>query len=221
LDRRLVIPLVLIAASLAAASAARANGDPASDVLPFEDVFVSGYALPTSSDLNPAQVKQLKQTVKEAKTSGFRIKVALIGKPGDLGVVTQLWQQPQRYADFLGQELESFGNYHQRLLVVMPDGYGIYSGREPTNAEKKVLAGLPPAGSRDALPTTATKAVRSLAKDQGVALALPPLEEPTTSNTGRNLSWLVAGGVTFVVTAVIVYMGLSWFVARRRLRAGR
>ncbi|HEY7003081.1 MAG TPA: hypothetical protein VH281_02270 [Gaiellaceae bacterium] len=213
--------LILVVAGLAAPGAALGNGDPASDVLPFEDVFVSGYALPTTSDLSPAEVAQLKQTVKEAKKSGYPIKVALIGKPGDLGLVTRLWQQPQRYADFLGQELASFGNYHQRLLVVMPNGYGIYSDRDSTDAEKKVLAGLPPAGTREALPTTATKAVRSLAQDQGVPVALPPLEQADKSNGVRDFTWLIAGGVTFVVTAVVVYVGLSMFLARRRLRSGR
>jgi hypothetical protein len=162
----------------------------------------------------------LAKTVRQAKTSGFRIKVALIGEASELGLEPQFWQQPQPYADFLGKELASFGRYHQRLLVVMPNGIGIYSDREPTRGDKKILASLPPAGSRDDLPATATKAVRSLAKNQGVALSLPPLEQPARSDHGRYLTWLIVG-VTFLVTAVAVYFGVSKFVARRRVRSGQ
>jgi hypothetical protein len=210
----IAVAVAVVAAGFAAADSARANGDPASDVLLFGDVFVT----PATSDLSAAEFLQLTKTVKEAKTSGFRIKVALIGEASDLGLESQLWQQPQPYADFLGKELASFGSYHRRLLVVMPNGAGIYSDRESTRGDKKVLAGLPPAGSRDALPATATKAVRSLAKSQGVALSLPPLEQPAGSNRGRYFRWLIVG-VTFLVTAVVVYFGLSMFVARRRGRS--
>jgi len=210
----IAVTAAVVIATFAAADAARANGDPASDVLQYSSVFVT----PATSDLSPAEFQQLTKTVKEAKTSGFRIKVALIGEASDLGLEPQLWQQPQPYADFLGKELASFGRYHQRLLVVMPNGAGIYSDRESTRADKKVLAGLPPAGSRDALPVTATKAVRSLAKSQGVALPLPPLEQPARRDHGRYVRWLIVG-VTFLVTAVAVYFGLSMFVARKRVRS--
>jgi hypothetical protein len=99
--RRFGLTLGVLVAAVTVPGAAAANGDPASDVLQYRDVFfVSGSGLPTTSD----RIAQLTEVVKEAKRSGLRIKVALIGKPEDLGLVTQLWQQPQRYADFLGRE---------------------------------------------------------------------------------------------------------------------
>jgi hypothetical protein len=196
---------------------AHANGDPASDILPFEDVFVPGFALPTRKDPAPAKTLQLIATVKEAKKSGFPIKVALIGEPGDLGQALGLWQQPQRYANFLGQELVSFGNYHHRLLVVMPNGYGIYSDRDPTKADKRVLASLPKAGTRDDLSHAATEAVTRLAETSGTQVAVPPLQEPAGSG------YSLVGREALALGAAVTFLALilGGFVAWRRIRARR
>jgi hypothetical protein len=52
----------------------------------------------------------------------FAIKVALIASPADLGALPSLFGKPQKYADYLEEEIR-FGGM-QPLLVVMASGYG-------------------------------------------------------------------------------------------------
>src|SRR5439155_11165503 len=111
---------------------ARADGDPASDYLLSQDVFV-----PFDAKIPSASAGRLSRLLQEAKTHGYPIKVALITTPFDLGAVTPLWGQPQRYAQFLGQEL--YFVYRGRLLVVMPNGYGISRAGKPVPGERKLL----------------------------------------------------------------------------------
>jgi hypothetical protein len=103
---------------LLAAAIARADGDPASDVLLGQNVFYP-YTPPVSA----AVQKQLDAETVAASRLHFPIKVALIDSPVDLGVIPSLFGQPQKYAAFLGQEI-SF-QAKQAVLVVMPSGYGI------------------------------------------------------------------------------------------------
>ena len=49
-----------------------------------------------------------------------------------------LFRKPQRYADFLGQEIIYF--YRGPLLVVMPNGYGIFQSGKPLKEDKQMLA---------------------------------------------------------------------------------
>jgi hypothetical protein len=71
------------------------------------------------------RVTQLRALVADSRAHGYRIKVALISAPSDLGLVYQLWRQPGRYASFLGKELRAFWNYRGRVLAVMPNGFGV------------------------------------------------------------------------------------------------
>src|SRR5437763_1411970 len=117
---------------LVAATVARADGDPASDVLPTADVFLP---LGAQSQYAP----QLKAAVATANGGGFRIKVAVIATTTDLGAVPVLFNKPGPYAKFLGAELLSV--YKERLLIVMPSGFGLYRGAQPTATEFALLAG--------------------------------------------------------------------------------
>jgi hypothetical protein len=54
-----------------------------------------------------------------------------------MGSVTALFRRPTRYAHFLGLELRQL--YQGPLLIVMPNGYGIYDGGRSTRAEARVL----------------------------------------------------------------------------------
>ena len=110
--------LALAAGSLAAS--ARADGDPASDVLATQSLF-----LPQDAGVPLAQQNQLTALLEAAASSGYQIRVAIIASSSDLGSVTELWRQPQTYARFLGQELSLV--YHGPLLVVMPNGFGLES----------------------------------------------------------------------------------------------
>lgn len=141
-----------LAALCVAAGAARADGDPASDVLYTSDTYLP-YDAPSA-----AATTALKTAVAAAYAKHFRVKVAVIGSQVDLGSVPSLWAKPTQYAKFLGTELETF--YVGPLLVVMPAGFGIYDGGRSVAAETRVLAGTKiKAGDSEALTRAAADAV--------------------------------------------------------------
>jgi hypothetical protein len=154
--RRKLLPVALALTALAAfVPAARADGDPASDVLYFQDVYLP-YTKP-SADV----AAKLTSTIAAANKAGFRIKVAVIQAEQDLGSVPSLFNRQDIYARFLGAELKTF--YTQRLLIVMPAGFGIYDGGKATDPDKAALAGITIASpSPDDLTAAATTAVEKL-----------------------------------------------------------
>ena len=158
----------------------------------------------------PAQTSQLTNLVHAAKASGYRIKVALIATPYDLGAVTPLWRRPQRYAQFLGQELLYV--YKGRLLIVMPNGYGIYHHGKPVANERKLLDSLPsPAASGADVATAGTTGVRHLARASGIKLTLPPATAPAgRSNNYARIIIAAVGGAWLLLTAFVL-------LRRRRL----
>jgi hypothetical protein len=217
LGRRVVLVLLVLGLALAAPSAALANGDPASDVLATRDVFVPGEfnSAPPTGLLPSNRVAQLRALVADSRAHGYRIKVALISAPSDLGLVYQLWGQSGRYASFLGKELRAFWNYRGRLLVVMPNGYGTYHDGRSVAREQRILAKNPaPNGPLD-IARASEGPVLQLAADKGVKLTLPPLPaaaEPKESNEHRGLAWLGVGALLLVAVAAVAVV----FVRRRR-----
>jgi hypothetical protein len=127
---RLLLALVL--ASCVAAAAAQADGDPASDYLYTQKVFV-----PFDVKAPAAKQQELAKTIEGATKQGFPIRVAIIASAYDLGAVPSLWRKPQQYARFLGAELAFV--YKQRLLIVMPNGFGFYWKGHAVTAEYAVL----------------------------------------------------------------------------------
>ena len=157
------------------AGTARANGDPASDVLISQRVFFPYYVeLPTD---------ELNRTVAQAQSRGYPVRVALIAHDFDLGAVTPLWRRPRTYAKFLAQELSTFNT--DWVLIVMPNGYGIYrcvpkereggyadpcEGGAPRAADERALAALPtPEASKEDVATAGVAAVRALAALHGAS----------------------------------------------------
>ena len=67
---------------------ARADGDPASDVLVTQDVF-----LPTAAVATDVAVS-LQRQVERAYAQGERVKVAVILTPVDLGSIPSLFDKP-------------------------------------------------------------------------------------------------------------------------------
>jgi hypothetical protein len=155
------LALVLAALALCFPAAAHANGDPASDYLLVQDLF-----LPFNAKIDSDTVERLRDVIKGAERGGYKIKVALILTRYDLGTAFSLYNKPQRYAQFLGLELSFI--YSGNLLVVMPKGHGFAVNGEAHPASSKVLAPLPAPG-RDAtrLARSATVAVRRLATASG------------------------------------------------------
>ena len=145
---------------------ARADGDPGSDVLVYQNLFVASDA-----NISIADQVQLGGLLTAAQHSGFTIRVAIIARPDDLGAITPLWEKPASYASFLGIELSLA--YSQRLLVVMPAGFGFNWQGHSTAAAYKVLAAIAVRPGGSGLAASAETAVRALASASGVWLAAP------------------------------------------------
>jgi len=131
----LVSATFLWLALIAFPTAARADGDPASDVLATQPLF-----LPHDAGIPTAQQVQLGELLQAAARNGYQIRVAVIASRSDLGSVTELWRQPQAYARFLDHELSLV--YHGPLLVAMPGGFGYYDPGSPHQPPPAALAGV-------------------------------------------------------------------------------
>ena len=174
----LALVLILGLSGAVFAASARADGDPASDYLQANQVFLAAQA-PAAT---PAQ-RRLLNIVNAANRAGFGIRVAIVSSEYDLGSITELWRKPRLYARFLGLELSSV--YRQRLLVVMPNGYGFNWPGHPSAAADRELAKLPVGAGGDALVTAAGAAVRRLAGAAGVVVgSATTLGSRTTSAPG-------------------------------------
>jgi hypothetical protein len=185
---------------------ARADGDPASDVLLGQSVFYP-YAPAVSGGLQ----KQLDAVTAAAARAHFPIKVALIESKVDLGVITQLFGKPQEYAKFLDQEI-SYPS-PQPLLVVMAAGYGAQA--LPPAAKAAISSLRPPGGaSSDSLAQAAVNAVRTLAKADG-----HPLPAVAAGGGGGG------GGATVYILIGVAVMAVASaagvVAARRRARVRR
>lgn len=169
-----------LAAALVAVSGqvARADTDPASGYLVANRVFLSSQPTATS----PAQ-RQLVAAVAAANRAGFAIRVAVISSNYDLGSDPGLWEKPRTYARFLGAELSRAGR-RQRLLVVMPNGFGFDWPGHPTARTYGLLATVSldnRAGT--GLAAAAEVAIRRLARASGVAL--PPSRPAAGGGSAR------------------------------------
>jgi len=129
--------LLALALVLAVTPSAFADGDPASDVLLVKNVFVP-YPAPSAAASN-----ELAAAVRSAYARGYRVKVAVIASETDLGSIPSLFNRPNDYAKFLGQELQLY--YIGPLLIVMPNGYASKTGKKDTGAfEEDLLKDIVP-----------------------------------------------------------------------------
>jgi cytochrome oxidase Cu insertion factor (SCO1/SenC/PrrC family) len=202
--RRSAVLLLVVGLLGLPASAARADGDPASDYLIAKQVFLTSQ----SSKVSPAQ-RQLLATVRSANRSGFPIRVAVISDQYDLGSITALWRKPSLYAHFLGVELSLI--YKDRLLVVMPNGFGLNWPGHSTAGAERIVAAVPLGTGGDRLATAAQAAVRRLAAASGVRLAFP-----SAGAGGTDVPVIVGAAVgAFALLAAVAY-GLRRALRRRR-----
>ena len=163
--RALALIAVCVLAAVAAQSA-RADGDPASDYLLGQKVF-----LPYDAKFPPRQAAELTGLIDAANKAGFKIRVAILWSDYDMGSVTALWRKPRTYARFLGLELGFV--YKQRLLIVMPNGFGFNWPKHPTAAEYALLERIAIPRGAPGLLTAASAAVTKLAAASGVTVAAP------------------------------------------------
>jgi hypothetical protein len=162
-----VAALVVVTVCVCAPSVARANGDPASDYLLAQNVF-----LPFTTKIDSGAVKRLGAVLGAADRQSFLIRVAVILSPSDLGTAFSLFGKPQKYSEFLGLELSFV--YRDRLLVVMPSGYGYSVNGKPDPKATAVVGKLPPPGRNATKEVEAAiVAVQRLAAAEGHRLAVP------------------------------------------------
>ena len=203
---RRLAPLVGILA-LAVVPAARADADPASDILYTQRIYLPFFG----GKVSPEHAQTLKGVVDDAWTKGYQIKVALIPDEQDLGGVYQLFGQPQKYAEFLGRELIFL--FKGRLLVVMPQGFGVYHYQQSVTDEQAAVKGIPIGPERDGLADAASLAVAKLA-----GLPKPDIAASTSSSSDSSgtPAWeiaVIAVGGALLVGAMVAFGVL---VLRRR-----
>jgi hypothetical protein len=199
-----LVATLLVLACAWFAPAASADGDPASDVLATQTLF-----LPQDAGATPAQRAELSALLAAAGHSGYPLRVALVASRSDLGSVTALWRQPETYARFLGQELAFV--HKGPLLVVMPNGFGLTRLGHPLPGQ----AALNGVSAGTGLAPAAITAVRRLAAAAGHPLPVQSVEAPRAAGSGDAIAWIVlaAGAV-----AIAIAWGFS--LRARPLRIG-
>src|SRR3954468_11415231 len=173
-------------------SPARADGDPASDVLLLQDVY-----LPYAPGVPGPIGKTITTLLKTTRKAGFPLKVAIIADPKDLGAVPQFFGKPQQYAPFLQSEIAF--NSKRPLLVVMTAGYG--AAALPNGAETG-LQGLDPPKSANGedLGRSAIAAIVKLSAAAGHPVPSPKL--PSAGGGGGSTSPLIVFGVPVALLAL-------------------
>ncbi len=174
-------------------AAARADGDPASDVLLLQDVY-----LPYAPGVPGPLGKTITDLLKTTRKAGFPLKVAIIADPKDLGAVPQFFGKPQQYAPFLQSEIAF--NSKKPLLVVMPVGYG--AAALPRGSETG-LQGLDPPKSANGedLGHSAVAAIVKLSAAAGHPVPTPKLPK-AGGGGGGGTSPLIVFGVPVALLAL-------------------
>lgn len=200
--RRALVVGALIAACVLAGTA-RGDGDPASDFLLATQVFI-----PFDMKLPAAKQQELTSLVHDANKSGYKIRVALIGSAYDLGAVTSLWRKPRPYARFLSAEITFL--YKQRLLVVMPNGFGFAWPKHPPTAEYAVLSKLPVGAGATGMLDSAVTAVQRLAAAAGVKVVRTRPATTATSGGGflHSSTFIVLAAAAGLVILVLLRLAL-------------
>jgi cytochrome oxidase Cu insertion factor (SCO1/SenC/PrrC family) len=204
------VALLAVALTVGAfGSLARADGDPASDYLVARQVFLSSDSTSAS-----AARRELLGVVAAANRAGFAIRVAVISSDYDLGSITALWRKPRLYARFLGLELSLA--YKQRLLVVMPNGFGFSWPEHSAGPEYRRLARIPVESGHAASLDAAQTAVRQLAAAAGVTiprLTNARAAEPAPTRTGGSDR---TGIIAVALAALAAGLSLLFALGRRR-----
>lgn len=156
---RVVLALAVLCVGTFATSA-RAH-DPAEQPLRDGTVFLP---FPAQS----AEAVRFLDVVAAANHNRFAIRVAIISRSRDLDEYTSYWRRPRAYARLLGGELAP--SYAKRVLVVMPNGFGL---NPPSQYSYGELATITIGTGNDGLLTAAQLAVERLAASTGVFISAP------------------------------------------------
>jgi hypothetical protein len=208
----MLIALVLLC--LAPAGAARADGDPASDVLLIQNAFYPYQPAPA-----PKLEAALNALLSRAAKAGMPLKVAIVGSREDLGAVPTFFGHPRQYAAFLDREISYSARAPQPLLVVMPAGFGLASAAPASALTHVSIDG----GARTSgLTRAAILAVSALAHANGHSIAAPPIATltPTSTTTRRGGP---PSAILFGLPVLLLLLagGAPLLRRHRRDRAGR
>lgn len=206
---RRVTALLCAAAALTAPVAARADGDPASDVLLFQDAYLPYFPAPSQ-----AEAETLERMLREVKAKGYPMKVALIQTRGDLGAYPDLFGRPADYAELLSGEI-AFRVRNPHLLIVMAEG-GL-AGRNLGAEAEALLADIEidTEEQSDGLVRAALEAVAAVAGANGHPTEVPEIEaDAGPAAEGQSHTAL------YVISGVIVLLGIA-LIAVSFLRPGR
>ena len=176
--RALALALLVILVVAASAPSARADGDPGSDVLVYQSLFLASDA-----GVTIAQQAALDRLLAATRRSGFPVRIAIIATRDDLGAVTALWRSPRSYARFLGIELSLA--YDGPLLVVMPNGFGLNWPGHATPAAYRALSRIVIRPGGSGLASAAQAGVSALAAAAHVRIAAPGGGSGGTSTGAR------------------------------------
>ncbi len=197
-----VITLLLAAAAGSCgqqAPSARADGDPASDVLLVQNVFY-----PYQPKVRPSLEAALEEALRSsARASGVRFKVAIIGTAAELGLVPGYFGRPQAYARFLDREI-SF-NAPQPLITVMPAGFGVMPAKDAP-----ALAGLRAQAHEGSNGLTRSAIAAVLAVDRYLGHPIPPPSiRPATghSSSSAPLTFGLPLGLLLILGLVLLVRG--------------
>ncbi len=200
--RVLAVALVVIAA---VPGSALADGDPASDVLLGQDVFLP------YSPISQTVERRLYAVCDAARKAGYPMRIALIAARSDLGVVPALFGKPQAYARFLSSELG--GIVSGPVLVVMPDGFGLARAGQALSARPASTIRIAPGA--DGLGTAAVAAVQHLAAAAGHPL--PASATLATTGSGATAATLRHALIAIGVLVALAAIGIAGaFAARAR-----
>jgi hypothetical protein len=230
----LALVLALLVLALArVAPEARADGDPASDILLTNDVFLPFY--PSVS--GPMQAR-LKTATRKARRAGYPIKVALIPTFEELGAEFSMFGHPDRYAKFLSHELfrppvhrkGEPSSITDPVLVVMPKGFGL--GRKGRKLSVAAIGKVSPPSlaGNDKIAEQGVIGIKRLAAKAGHPIrglgpaprvnsappeaAIPPARPPSSSSSSSS-GWVLAVILVGVALAILV-AAAAILRARRR-----
>jgi protein SCO1 len=213
--RRLAMRRALVLAAVApvfmgslAPSLARADGDPASDILQSQTAFV-----PADAGFSSQQQSSLSKFLQASAKAGFPVRVAIIPEAYDLGYVTQLWAKPRTYAQFLGIELSLV--FKGPLLVVMRNGFGFYWAGHSTTSSHGTLSGIATNPGSAGLLDATEAAVRRVAGSNGVQLGAAGAGAAAASSHGDG----AGAGVAILIAALAALAVVCALLVAQRRRA--
>jgi hypothetical protein len=203
---RPAVAVALVALLLALTPAlARADGDPASDVLVAQGAFV-----PANAGATAAAQEHLSGVLTAAKRAGYPLRVAVIASASDLGSVSALWRQPQAYAEFLGDELSLAAP--GRVLVVMPGGFGLFQPGVTPAGDVQQLGRAAAVARNPDLAVVAADGVENLAASADRPISPASIVAPTLAGSATSSDGVLTG---LAVIAGLALIAGAWTLSLR------